>query len=152
MPRHLALLRHGLAAGQAPADPLLPAGEAHVARLAAHLRATGWSPAVALTSPYARARATTRVLLDGLGCTVEPLTLDELTPGNDPALALRAVAAMAPGASPVLVVTHLPLIAGMAWRLIGTAVAYAPGTFTEFALDDAPRLLRTLGEHELAQP
>lgn len=144
-------MRHGLAAGQGPAAELLPEGAAHLKRLAARLEAEGWSPAAVLTSPYARARASASVVVSALGVPIEPVVLEELVPEAEPDDALRAILAAAPLATPVLVVSHLPLVGRLAQELMADDPGFSPGTFVEIVREgDGPgRLLRRIGPRDL---
>lgn len=152
MIRTLALVRHGLSAGQAPEAALLPEGAAYLRRLGAQLSAEGWKPAVILTSPYARAQASALVLGDALGTSLAPLVLEELTPESEPSDALAAITAAAAFQTPVLVVAHLPLLGRLAHELLGDDPSFSPGTLVEIAREgDGPaRLLRRIGPRDLA--
>lgn len=151
MIRVLALLRHGLAAGQAPNAELLPEGAAYLRRLGAMLRAEGWSPAAVLSSPYDRARASAAVMIESLGLTLDPQVLDALVPESEPSDALAAITAAAPLASPVLVVAHLPLLGRLAHELVGDDPSFSPGTLVELARegDSHARLLRRIGPRDI---
>ena len=111
MLRSLALLRHGLAAGQRTAAALLPEGAAYLEWLGVKLAARGSNPPRILTSPYVRARASAVVLARALGCDVPHVVLRELAPESRSGPgAGRASAPHAPAATPVLVVAHMPLV------------------------------------------
>lgn len=152
MVRILALLRHGLASGQSAGSDLLPEGAAYLRRLGAKLEAEGWRPALILTSPYLRARASAAVLNGVLGCEAPLVALDELVPETEPDTALAAISAAASLASPVLVVAHLPLVGRLAQELVGEDPGFSPGTLVEIARDGdgAARLIRRIGPHDLA--
>jgi phosphohistidine phosphatase len=152
MLRTLALLRHGLAGGQAAGSDLLPEGAAYLRRLAVKLEAEGWQPAVVLTSPYLRARASAAVLTGALGCKAPLVALDELVPEAEPDAALAAIHAAAPLATPVLVVAHLPLVGRIAQELVGEDPGFSPGTWVEIARegDGTARLIRRIGPKDLA--
>jgi len=151
MLRVLALLRHGLAAGQAADSRLLPEGRAYLERLGAKLEAEGWRPAAVLTSPYARAKESAAVLVRALGAEVPSRALDELVPEGDAEVALEAVTAAAPLATPVLVVAHMPLLGQMALELVGEAPGFSPGTLVEIAREGqgGGRLLRRIGPQDM---
>ncbi len=151
MVRILALLRHGLAAGQGPQAPLLPEGAAYLRRLGALLEAGGWRPAAVLTSPYRRARESALILASALHPGIETQVLTELRPERDPDEALQAILDAAPLATPVLVVSHLPLVGRLAERLVGDDPGFSPGTFVEIVCEgDGPaRLLRRIGPGEV---
>ena len=151
MLRILALVRHGLATGQGPDAALQPEGEAYLRRLAAYLDDEGWRPAAIVTSPYRRARESAQVLAAGLGVAVETFVLPDLAPEGEPADALAAILEAAPIATPVLVVTHLPLVGRLVQELTGDDASFSPGTFVEIAREgqgDA-RLLRRIGPRDL---
>ncbi|PTA69425.1 hypothetical protein C8263_02560 [Deinococcus arcticus] len=67
-PGTLLLVRHAKAAGQAPAAPLTPAGQAAAQQLAGRLMALGVTRIV--SSPWERAVDTAQPLADGLGLPV----------------------------------------------------------------------------------
>lgn len=131
----LCLLRHGLASGQGPDAPLLPRGEAHVAALGRRLAREGLAPARAYCSPYLRARETARILLAGAAPQLRAEALPELVPEWDPEDTIATLAGLGLPAARVLVVAHLPLLARVAQRLAGAAVAFSPGTLAEIAVD-----------------
>ena len=151
MIRTLALVRHGLSAGQAPEAPLLPEGAAYLRRLGAKLSAEGWKPAVILTSPYARAHASASILAEALGVTAAPLVLDELTPESEPADALAAITAATALETSALVVAHLPLLGRLAQELVGEDSSFSPGTLVEIARDGdgTARLIRRIGPRDV---
>ena len=151
MIRVIALLRHGMASGQTPQSALLPEGAAELRRLAAMLEAEGWRPAAVATSPYRRALETAQILVSVLAPDVETYVLRELRPDTEPEDALDAVLGVAPHASPILVVSHLPLVARLAHELVGEEVAFSPGTFAEIVREGAApaRLVRRIGPRDL---
>lgn len=151
MVRNLALLRHGIAAGQGADAGLLPEGTAYLRRLGERLEAEGWRPAAVATSPYRRARESAMVVAAALGSLTEIHVLPELSPDNEPEVALAAITRRMPLATPVLVVTHLPLVGRLAQELVGDDPGFAPGTFVEIVREgegDA-RLLRRIGPNDL---
>ena len=152
MLRVLALLRHGLASGQARSAPLLPEGTAYLRRLGAVLRAEHWRPGVILTSPYVRASDSAAILALTLGCTRAPQALEELAPEIEPALALAAILAADPQATPILVVSHLPLVGRLAHELLGEDPGFSPGTFVEIEREGSgvARLIRHIRPRDLA--
>ena len=151
MIRILALLRHGLSTGQGPHAALLPDGAKELRRLAALLDSEDWRPAAVATSPYRRARESAEVMVSALAPQAEIFVLRELRPDVDPEEALDAVLGVAPLASPVLVVSHLPLVARLTHELVGQELQFSPGTFVEIAREGAapPRLLRRIGPRDL---
>ncbi len=151
MLRSLALLRHGLASGQAPTATLLPEGAAYLRRLAAVLQADGWAPKRVLCSPYVRARESAEIMVRALSLTRPIEVLSDLVPESEPDEALRAIADAAPLDSPVLVVSHLPLVGRLTQELIGDDPGFSPGTFVEIVREGsgAARLLRRVGPRDL---
>ena len=147
MLRNLALMRHGQATGQGPDAALLPEGAAQLNRLARRLADEGWQPGAIVTSPYRRARESANVVAAALGITVETHVLHELLPEGDPLEALDALLDLLVERSPILVVTHLPIVGLLVQGLTGEQVAFAPGTFAELQVDGeaGARLLRTIG-------
>ena len=151
MLRTFALLRHGVAGGQAPESQLLPEGAAYLRRLGVKLESEGWKPAAIVTSPYARARESAGVLAATLGFGSGVIVLDALVPEAEPEQALTAIAAAAPLATPVLVVTHLPLVGRLAHTLVGEDLSFSPGTLVEIVREGegVARLLRRVGPRDL---
>lgn len=151
MLRSLALLRHGLATGQAPTAALLPEGGAYLRRLAAVLMADGWAPKRVLCSPYVRARESAEIVVRAMSLTVPIEVIGDLIPETEPDDALRAIADATPLDSPVLVVSHLPLVGRLTQELIGDDPGFSPGTFVEIVREgDGPaRLLRRVGPRDL---
>jgi phosphohistidine phosphatase len=151
MVRNLALLRHGLATGQGPDAGLLPEGTTYLLRLGARLDAEGWRPAAVVTSPYRRARESAVVVSGALGSLAQMLVLEELVPEAEPGDALAAILDRVPLASPVLVVSHLPLVGRLAQELVGEDPGFSPGTFVEIVRDGdrGARLLRRIGPRDL---
>jgi len=152
MQRTLGLVRHARAAGQGPEAPLLPEGADYVARLGRRLARDGWTPALACSSPYARARDTVRILLGELGSGHVPFLVPELTPDTEPQRALDALWSLRPPPGRVLVVAHLPLLGRLVAELTGETVDFLPGTFAEVELPERharPQLLRRIGPEDL---
>lgn len=65
-----------------------------------------------LASPYRRAQETAAPIADVLGLAVH--TVAEITPDDDPRRALAAIEAAGKGAETLVVVSHMPLVAGLA--------------------------------------
>jgi len=151
MLRNFALLRHGLADGQGPEASLLPEGSTHLHRLARRLESEGWRPAAVVTSPYRRARESATVVAAILGGATLTRVLQELVPEAEPDEALAAILGAVPLATPVLVVSHLPLVGRLAQELIGEDPGFSPGTFVEIVRegDGDARLLRRIGPRDL---
>lgn len=151
MIRNLALLRHGIASGQGPQAALLPEGALELRRLTALLASEGWRPGAVVTSPYRRAEESARIMVSDLAPDVDLFVLRELRPDVEPEDALEAVLAVAPMVSPVLIVSHLPLVARLVHGLIGEELSFSPGTFVEIVREGAApaRLLRRIGPRDL---
>lgn len=151
MIRSLALLRHGLATGQGPHAALLPEGAVELRRLAALLDQEDWRPEAVLTSPYRRAQESAEVMVAALARDAEIFVLRELLPEAEPEAAFDAVLGVAPLATPILVVSHLPLVARLAHELVGEELSFSPGTFVEIAREGAApaRLVRRIGPRDL---
>ena len=152
MLRTLALLRHALASGQSPDAKLLPEGVAYLHRLGTKLEAEGWKPGAIVTSPYMRARDSAGVLAAVLGYESRAAVLNELVPESEPDEALAAITAAAPLATPILVVTHLPLVGRLAQTLLGEDLSFSPGTLVEIVREGegVARLIRRIGPRDLA--
>ena len=151
MLRVLALLRHGLAAGQDADARLLPEGEAYLRRLGAKLETEGWRPAAILASPHARALESATIVAGTVGCELRPRTLAELVPEADPEIALEAIIAAAPLAAHILVVGHQPLLGLLAQELVGDDPGFSPGTLVEIAREGngVARVLRRIGPRDV---
>ena len=151
MIRIFALLRHGLASGQGPHAALLPEGAVELRRLAALLAAENWRPEAVVTSPYRRAQESAEIMVAALAPESDIHVLRELRPDVDPEEALDAVLTVLPLASPILLVSHLPLVARIAGELVGEEPAFSPGTLVEIARDGAgpARIVRRIGPRDL---
>lgn len=144
----LCLLRHGRAFGQGPDAALLHEGEQFVTQLGRRLAGEGFTPVQAFCSPYARARATARLVLAEVAPDMTPTFLHELTPDWDPEDARFTLAAQGLPAGRVLVVGHLPLLGLLVQRLAGEVVTFSPGTLVELEVDrecERGRVTRVLG-------
>lgn len=149
----IALLRHGRATGQSPDAELMPEGAAYLERLAARLARDGWRPAAACASPYRRARESARIVLARLAPGSAAAEARALIPEANPDAAVDDLLARATESEPLLAVSHLPLVARVAFALSGDDVEFLPGSFAEFEVDPATRegrLVRRLGPEELA--
>lgn len=110
----LVLVRHGEAEARAVTD----AARALTAQGRQQARATGhWlagelaGPLQLLVSPFRRAQETAAEIAACLPQSVT-LTVPRITPDDDPRQALEAIAAVA-AQEQVVVVTHMPLVAGL---------------------------------------
>lgn len=126
----LVLLRHGEAERLAARDEdrvLTLRGREEAELAARSLQQAGYCPARIGASYFVRARQTAAIVAGYFpGANAEPVTLDRLTPDDDPRAALRSLDAfLVPGAT-VLVATHMPLIGSLAGLLTeGDAAACA---------------------------
>lgn len=149
----LCLLRHGRATGQGSTATLLPEGEAYVASLGRRLAREGFKPAAAFSSPYVRARDTANILLGELGSSVPLVIVRKLQPESRPMEALDALFEHGVPDGRVLVVSHLPLIAHLAFGFTGETVDFQPGTYVEIRLDAEKlggEVIRTIGPDDPA--
>ena len=140
MPLTLDLLRHGAALAAAEggdaARGLSPRGARDLERLALHLAGLGWRPDRAFTSPLKRARDSARIVLRHAAPDLVPEVADALQPHGDPAPVLEMLADRHATAGRVLLVSHQPLLGGLARWLTGReAPGIAPGDLVgvEFA-------------------
>lgn len=113
----IVLVRHGKAEPHAASDAgraLTPRGheqaQAAAEWLSERLGDTG--NVRLLASPYRRAQETAAPIAGALGLKVQ--TVAEITPDDDPRRALAAIEVAAQGAGTVVVVSHMPLVAGLA--------------------------------------
>ena len=93
------------------------------------------------------------ILLGELGSSVQLVLVRELTPDVEPGDALDALEARGLPGGPVLVVTHLPLVARLAVGLTDEPVDFRPGTYAEIELDARSRrgvLRRRIGPEDPA--
>jgi phosphohistidine phosphatase len=135
--RRLILLRHAEAATPGPAasdrDRLLtPSGEREAVSLARRLAAHGWCPDALVSSPAARALATTLLVRSAMQLELEPQVIESLYEGG-----LREVqgAIAAATASTLLIVGHNPTFSSAASLLAGTHVGLGTANAALLALD-----------------
>lgn len=133
-PSTLLLLRHGPAKdplpGQRDADrPLKKSGRRLVQELGEAMGDLGWTPDLALCSPYCRAVETLEALSKGWGAAIQVELLDELVPHGDLDHAeaeLRVRMAERPLGTRLLVVSHLPLAELLVQRLSARFIGLPP--------------------------
>lgn len=118
----LCLMRHGIAedrrTGLADAKrALTPEGKEGLRKLAEGLAKTGFAPDWVVSSPYARAAETARIVADYLGPKAVVDFSEALEPGG-PAEALLTFLAAKPQHTHVLIVGHEPDLSALAARLI----------------------------------
>jgi phosphohistidine phosphatase len=124
----LILVRHGEAAVPGPsfgdrARPLTEKGNADVTRLAADLQSTVNATPVICHSPYTRAMQTATLIHERLGGT---LTVnDDLVPNG---ILERARDIMLSHEQPLLLVSHMPLVAELAEAVTGRRLPFFPGS------------------------
>ena len=118
------VMRHGAAFADSPTGrdcdrSLTPAGQERTRAVARELARRGERPRI-LSSPLARARQTAALVAEILG--VDPPEIEpDLAPGEDAEPRLRALAR--DGAGSTLVVSHMPDVAHLAGRLLGSFVS-----------------------------
>lgn len=113
----IVIVRHGKAEPHAASDAaraLTGQGHKQARATAAWLRERfGHGKGLRLlASPYRRAQETAASIAEALGHAVH--TVSAITPDDDPRLALAAIEKAAHGAEVVVVVSHMPLVAGLA--------------------------------------
>ncbi len=120
---HLYLLRHGPAQdrttpeGKDSERRLTLAGRAEVNRLAKWMRKVGIKPGLILSSPYARALETAKMVRQELGSD-QAIESDGLKPGADYEALVRELRGQQPLANGVILVGHEPDLSEFASLLI----------------------------------
>lgn len=104
----LLIMRHGEAGWHTQDEQreLTDAGRQQVARVAAQLAESDSRPELIWCSPLVRARQTAAIVAERLNCSIEEKLF--ITPDDDPARCLDAL--LASTASPLLLVSHMPLV------------------------------------------
>lgn len=121
----LFLVRHAIAAERGPKfpddslRPLTPDGVARFQQAVAGLAALGLQLDVVLTSPYARAMGTARLLADGLSPKPPVEELAALAPGARHAAVVDALKAQPKRRRRIALVGHEPDLGELAARLLG---------------------------------
>ncbi|NVF14030.1 phosphohistidine phosphatase SixA [Vreelandella maris] len=124
------IMRHGEAGPGYPdhARRLTSRGEREVEKMARWLAervAAGELPMPTLyASPYARAQQTAQALCDGLGTPLE--TLDFITPEDSPS-AVSDWLLEQPEGTPIMLVSHMPLVGDLAGLLVEGSPAQGIG-------------------------
>lgn len=140
----LVLVRHGEAEHNRGSDAeraLTEAGRRQAAGTGRWLAGIfeGAVPVCLLVSPYRRARETAEVIGRFLG--TESVEVAEITPDNDPRIALSAIAEVAAGYEFVVVVTHMPLVSALAsWMESGVLSSAQAFALAEARLFELPVL------------
>lgn len=96
--------------------PLSPSGEKDALAAAERLRASGFKPALIISSPYLRADKTAQIAA-GVFPAAARRTASELSDG--PAGAVLDLAEEAAASGPALLVGHMPLLGAVAGALAG---------------------------------
>lgn len=112
----LLIMRHG-EAGWHTLDQereLTEHGRLAVAEVAAQIAESPWRPTLIWSSPYVRARQTAAIVSEILNCPVEEKLF--ITPDDDPGACLDAL--IEQHESPLMVVSHMPLVGGLATLLV----------------------------------
>lgn len=113
---HLIIMRHG-EAGWHTLDQdreLTEAGRRGVASVASQIASSPWRPELIWSSPYTRARQTAAIAAELLNCPVEEKLF--ITPDDDPGRCLDAL--LECHTSPLMLVSHMPLVGGLATLLV----------------------------------
>lgn len=143
----LCFLRHTTAVDIAPRDAvraLTPMGEKEAQLAGAGLAALGVVPAVILSSPLLRARKTAQLAAQALNFTGTCLVLTELANDHSTAELLRALQPYRT-ASEILLVGHMPSLAGYITDLVGMALVAGFGKGSA-ALVELPALQLGVGQ------
>ena len=112
----LLIMRHG-EAGWHTLDQereLTEAGRFHVAEAASQIAESPWRPERIWTSPFVRAKETAAIASEILNCEIEEKQF--LTPDDDPGVCLDAL--LDNQWSPLLLVSHMPLVGSLATLLV----------------------------------
>lgn len=112
----LLIMRHG-EAGWHTLDQereLTEAGRHQVGEVAAQIAASRWRPTLIWSSPFVRARQTAAIASEILNCPVEEKMF--ITPDDDPGRCLDAL--LENETSPLLMISHMPLVGSLATLLV----------------------------------
>lgn len=118
MQQSLYLVRHAhaLDGPDDPQRPLSPKGKKQVARICEALKGKGLiNPSLVWQSPYRRAKETARHLIDGLGLSVSVVTVEGITPFDDPPTISDSIGETVEN---LMVVGHEPHLSGLASLLL----------------------------------
>ncbi|NQD38159.1 phosphohistidine phosphatase SixA [Permianibacter sp. IMCC34836] len=124
----LILLRHGQAEPYRADDAsraLVLAGREEVKRSCAFLREHAWLPQRIVASPYRRAQETAGIVQQELAPVLAIETEPMLQPDADAGLTATMLAVLAE--QPLLVATHMPLVAALLRNLTGRDWGFATG-------------------------
>lgn len=132
----LLIMRHG-EAGWHTLDQereLTEAGRLGVAEVAARIAESPWRPNLIWSSPYVRARQTAAIVSEILNCPVEEKMF--ITPDDDPGECLDAL--IEHHESPLLIVSHMPLVGGLATLLVDAHRRGIPFMTSQAVMLDMP--------------
>lgn len=132
----LLIMRHG-EAGWHTLDQereLTEAGRLHVGEVAAAIAESPWRPKQIWVSPYVRARETSAIVSEILNCPVHEKPF--LTPDDDPGLCLDAL--LENEDSPLLLISHMPLVGSLSTLLVDGHRRGIPFMTSQAVLLDMP--------------
>jgi len=112
----LLIMRHG-EAGWHSLDrerALTENGRHQAAECASQIAASPWRPVQIWSSPYLRARQTAAIVAEILNCPVDEKAF--ITPDDDPGACLDAI--LENSHSPLMLVSHMPLVGSLSTLLI----------------------------------
>ncbi|NWO06049.1 MAG: phosphohistidine phosphatase SixA [Alteromonadaceae bacterium] len=114
---HLIIMRHGEAAWHTNDQQreLTETGRRDVADVAARLAESPYRPEAIWCSPLLRAQQTAAIVSEVMNCAVEEKPF--ITPDDDPGKCLDALLEQ-PLTSPLLIVSHMPLVGALATLLV----------------------------------
>ena len=113
---------------------LTEAGRLGVAEVAARIAESPWRPNLIWSSPYVRARQTAAIVSEILNCPVEEKMF--ITPDDDPGECLDAL--IEHHESPLLIVSHMPLVGGLATLLVDAHRRGIPFMTSQAVMLDMP--------------
>jgi phosphohistidine phosphatase len=132
----LLIMRHG-EAGWHTLDQereLTESGRLGVAEVAAQMAESPWRPRLVWSSPYVRARQTAAIVSEILNCPVEEKMF--ITPDDDPGECLDAL--IDQHESPLLIVSHMPLVGSLATLLVDAHRRGIPFMTSQAVMLDMP--------------
>lgn len=132
----LLIMRHG-EAGWHTLDQereLTESGRLGVAEVAAQMAESPWRPKLVWSSPYVRARQTAAIVSEILNCPVEEKMF--ITPDDDPGECLDAL--IDQHESPLLIVSHMPLVGSLATLLVDAHRRGIPFMTSQAVMLDMP--------------
>ncbi len=113
---HLIIMRHG-EAGWHTIDQqreLTEMGRRDVAAVAAEIAESPFRPELIWCSPFTRARQTAAIVAEVLNCPIEEKHF--ITPDDNPGQSLDAL--LESHTSPLMIVSHMPLVGGLSTLLV----------------------------------